>query len=46
MDLRREPDPTGYNNWLNYFNQNPNDEWTVVHGFIYPGEYRNRFNKP
>jgi hypothetical protein len=43
--LRRQPDSSGYNNWLNYLN-NTNDEYTVIHGFIYSGEYRNRFYKP
>ncbi|HEX7998752.1 MAG TPA: galactose oxidase-like domain-containing protein [Pyrinomonadaceae bacterium] len=43
--LRRQPDSSGYNAWLNYLN-NTNDEYTVIHGFIYSGEYRNRFYKP
>lgn len=43
--LRRQPDANGYNSWLNYLNST-NDEWTVVHGFIYGGEYRRRFQKP
>jgi hypothetical protein len=40
--LKREPDQSGYNGWLNYLNQT-NDEATVVSGFINSGEYRRRF---
>lgn len=40
--LRREADSGGYNAWLNYLN-NTGDEHTVVHGFIYSTEYRNKF---
>jgi hypothetical protein len=36
--LRREPDSGGYNAWLNYINQT-GDYNTLVHGFIYSGEY-------
>jgi hypothetical protein len=43
--LRREPDPNGYNAWLNYLNST-RDETAVVNGFIHSAEYRNRFSKP
>lgn len=45
VHLRREPDPGGYNAWLNVLN-NTGDERNVVHGFIYSTEYRNRFGQP
>ncbi|HEX8150675.1 MAG TPA: M4 family metallopeptidase [Pyrinomonadaceae bacterium] len=40
--LRREPDPGGYNAWLNYL-ANTGDYNGVTHGFIYSTEYRLRF---
>lgn len=43
--LRREPDASGYNAWLNYLN-NTGDEHSVVHGFIYADEYWRRFGQP
>jgi hypothetical protein len=41
--LRREPEPAGYNAWLNYLNANPTDFRTMVRGFMDSTEYRNRF---
>lgn len=43
--LRREPDPGGYNAWLNYLTST-GDEHGVVHGFIYSDEYWRRFGQP
>jgi hypothetical protein len=44
--LRRKPEITGYNAWLNYLNQNPNDHRTMVLGFVNSQEYRLRFGQP
>ena len=41
--LRRTPEPEGYANWLRTINANPADLNTMVYGFVYSGEYRNRF---
>ncbi|HEV2802221.1 MAG TPA: PQQ-dependent sugar dehydrogenase [Pyrinomonadaceae bacterium] len=43
--LRRDPDPEGYRNWLNYLKANPNDFRTMVRGFLYSTEYFLRFGK-
>jgi hypothetical protein len=40
--LRRAPEPEGYNNWLTYLQNHPGDYKTMVWGFVYSGEYRNR----
>jgi hypothetical protein len=40
--LRRAPEPEGYNNWLTYLKNHPGDYKTMVWGFVYSGEYRNR----
>jgi hypothetical protein len=40
--LRRAPEPEGYNNWLTYLRNHPGDYKTMVWGFVYSGEYRNR----
>jgi hypothetical protein len=40
--LRRAPEPEGYNNWLTYLQGHPGDYKTMVWGFVYSGEYRNR----
>jgi|GEM_PF-499867 len=42
--LRRNPDPSGYNAWLNYI-RSSGDYDTLVHGFLYSGEYRSRFGQ-
>ena len=41
--LRRAPEPTGYEAWLNYLNANPTDFYTMVNGFLYSVEYVQRF---
>ncbi|MCA1817147.1 MAG: DUF4214 domain-containing protein [Acidobacteria bacterium] len=41
--LRRKPDPSGYADWTNYLNAHPRDFNTMVFGFVYSPEYRNRF---
>jgi hypothetical protein len=41
--LRRKPEPGGYQNWLTHLNANPGDYNTMVYGFVYSSEYRNRF---
>jgi hypothetical protein len=44
--LRRTPEDTGYNNWLNYLNAHPGDYRTMVNGFMNSVEYRLRFARP
>jgi hypothetical protein len=44
--LRRTPEEGGYNNWLNYLNNNPNDFRKMVDGFMNSVEYRLRFGQP
>ena len=44
--LRREPDPAGFQAWLNYLNANPTDFRTMVNGFVNSIEYRSRFGRP
>jgi hypothetical protein len=41
--LRRDPEPAGYNDWLNYLNTHPDDFNTMVWGFVDSLEYRHRF---
>jgi hypothetical protein len=41
--LRRTPDSTGYQAWLNYLNTHPGDFRTMVNGFMNSIEYRLRF---
>lgn len=41
--LRRDPDTTGFNNWVATLTANPNDIRHMVFGFIYSTEYRGRF---
>ncbi|MCA1568436.1 MAG: DUF4214 domain-containing protein [Acidobacteria bacterium] len=40
--LRREPEAEGYNAWLKYLSDHPGDYKTMVWGFVYSSEYRNR----
>jgi len=40
--LRRAPETEGYNAWLKYLGEHPGDYKTMVWGFVYSGEYRNR----
>jgi hypothetical protein len=44
--LKRDPDASGYNAWLNYLNTNPTDFRTMVNGFVNSNEYRSRFGQP
>jgi WD40 repeat protein len=44
--LRRDPDPAGFQGWLNYLNANPTDFRTMVRGFMDSIEYRLRFGQP
>jgi len=41
--LRRAPDSGGFNGWVTYLQNNPNDFRTMVHGFLNSSEYRLRF---
>jgi uncharacterized protein (TIGR03118 family) len=41
--LRRDPEPAGFNAWLNYLNTHPGDFRTMVRGFVDSIEYRVRF---
>lgn len=41
--LRRDPDPIGYNNWIDTLTANPSDYRHMVFGFLYSAEYRSRF---
>ncbi len=41
--LRREPEPAGYQAWLNYLNAHPTNFTDMVRGFVDSTEYRNRF---
>jgi hypothetical protein len=41
--LRRTPDTAGFNAWVNYLKNNPNDFRTMVFGFLNSTEYRLRF---
>lgn len=43
--LKRDPEPEGYNAWLNYLNANANDFRTMVNGFVNSAEYRTRFGQ-
>lgn len=40
--LRRAPETEGYNAWLTYLRAHPGDYKTMVWGFVYSSEYRNR----
>jgi hypothetical protein len=44
--LRRTPETSGYNAWLNYLNAHPDDPRTMVNGFMNSPEYRLRFGNP
>ena len=44
--LKRDPEPEGFNAWLNYLNANANDFRTMVNGFVSSREYRSRFGQP
>jgi photosystem II stability/assembly factor-like uncharacterized protein len=44
--LRRTPEASGFNAWLNYLKANPSDYRTMVGGFVNSFEYRLRFGDP
>jgi len=44
--LRRDPEPDGFNAWLNYLDSHPEDFRTMVHGVMNSVEYRLRFGAP
>jgi hypothetical protein len=44
--LKRDAEPSGFNAWLSYLNQNPTDFYTMVNGFMNAREYRTRFGQP
>jgi hypothetical protein len=44
--LRRDPDITGYNNWLTTLTADPSNFRHMIFGFIYSSEYRGRFGPP
>ncbi len=41
--LRRTPEQSGFDSWLNYLNTHPGDSRTMVNGFMNSPEYRMRF---
>ena len=41
--LRRTPEASGFNDWVNYLKAHPTDFRTMVHGFVDSIEYRLRF---
>ncbi len=44
--LRRDPDPAGFNNLLNFLNANPSNFREVTRSFVDSTEYRARFGTP
>jgi hypothetical protein len=44
--LRRDPDPTGYQNNVNTLRADPNNLRHMIFIFIYSSEYRGRFGTP
>ncbi len=43
--LRRDPDTTGYNNWVTTLTNDPGNYRHMIFGFIYSTEYRQRFGQ-
>ncbi len=43
--LQRDPEPAGYNSWLNYLNAT-GDYRTMINGFVYSIEYQARYGTP
>jgi hypothetical protein len=44
--LRRDPDQTGFDGWVQTLTQNPSNMRHMVFGFLYSGEYQGRFGQP
>jgi hypothetical protein len=44
--LKRNPDTTGYNNWVTTLTNDPSNYRHMIFGFIYSSEYRSRFGPP
>lgn len=44
--LRRDPDPEGYNHWLNSLNNSNGDIYHLAKAFLFSSEYRGRFGQP
>ena len=44
--LKRDPDPQGYDYWLQTLKENSNDLSAVITGFIASSEYRSQFGQP
>ena len=44
--LRRDPEPSGFDTWLDYLTTHPCDFRTMVNGFMNSTEYRLRFGQP
>jgi hypothetical protein len=44
--LRRDPEPQGFNAWLNTLNASPANFRSMVNGFMNSVEYRRRFGTP
>lgn len=44
--LKRDPDTTGYQNWVQTFTDDPANFRHMIFGFIYSTEYRQRFGQP
>ncbi len=44
--LRRDPEPAGFQSWLDYLRTHPGDYRTMVNGFVNSIEYRARFGRP
>jgi hypothetical protein len=41
--LRRDPDTTGFNNWVSALTNDPNNFRHMIFGFLFSDEYRGRF---
>jgi N-acetylneuraminic acid mutarotase len=44
--LKRDPDATGYHNWVQTLRADPGNYRHMIYGFIYSIEYRSRFGIP
>ncbi|MEN3328048.1 MAG: hypothetical protein V7638_2855 [Acidobacteriota bacterium] len=43
--LRRDPDTTGFNNWVTALTNDPSNFRHMIFGFLFSDEYRSRFGK-